>query len=123
MHFCYGDAGGKHIVEPEDLDIVVRLINALNAQAVRPLDFAHMPVPIARDDDTYFAPLAALDQNTPTRIVLGLIHDDDGLIGTQRRMTTARRHFSDFDIGTECGFGRRESGDDRGIVNAASRSL
>jgi hypothetical protein len=108
MHFCYGDAGGKHIVEPEDLDIVVRLINALNAQAVRQLDFAHMPVPIARDDDAYFAPLAALDQNAPTRIVLGLIHDGDGFEGTQHRMMIARHHFADFDIGTECGFGRRD---------------
>lgn len=107
MHFCYGDAGGKHIVEPEDLSIVVRLINALNAQAVRRLDFAHMPVPIGRDDDAYFAPLVALDANAPTRIVLGLIHDGDGFEGTRRRITIARRHLPDFDIGTECGFGRR----------------
>jgi hypothetical protein len=107
IHFCYGDAGGKHIVEPEDLGIVVRFINALNAQAVRLLDFAHMPVPIARDDDDYFAPLAALNQNAPTQIVLGLIHDGDGFEGTRRRMTVARRYFPSFDIGTECGFGRR----------------
>ncbi|WP_454885381.1 hypothetical protein [Sphingomonas oryzagri] len=108
IHFCYGDAGAKHIVEPDDLGVVVRLIGAINAQAARPLDFAHMPVPVSRDDDAYFAPLAALAPLSPTRVALGLIHDSDGVAGTQRRIAAARRHLDDFDIGTECGFGRRD---------------
>ncbi|MDB5576369.1 MAG: hypothetical protein JWR80_1545 [Bradyrhizobium sp.] len=108
IHFCYGDAGAKHIVEPADLEIVVRFIGAINTHANRSLDFAHTPVPVARADDAYFAPLAALDPASATRIILGLVHDRDGVEGTRRRIATAHRHLGDFDIGTECGFGRRD---------------
>ena len=50
-----------------------------------------MPVPVERDDDAYFAPLAGLRTHAGTMIHLGLIHDQDGPDGTARRMATANR--------------------------------
>ncbi|WP_145203699.1 hypothetical protein [Sphingobium sp. B2] len=106
FHFCYGDAANRHIVEPESLAVVADLLRAINGTARRPLDFAHMPVPLSRNDDSYFAPLKSL-QEEPTRIALGLVHDGDGVSGTMGRIGAAQRFCRDFDIATECGFGRR----------------
>ena len=107
-HFCYGSFGGKHFVEPTDMGAMVRLANALCAGISRRIGFIHMPVPIDRDDDAYFAPLADLRLQPGTRLYLGLIHDTDGIAGTHRRLATARRHAQGFGIATECGFGRRD---------------
>ena len=41
------------------------------------------------------------------KVFLGLVHSDDGIEGTHRRIATARRHLDTFGIATECGFGRR----------------
>lgn len=106
-HLCYGSFGGRHFVEPKDATAMVDLTNAVLAAIGRTVEFVHMPVPIERDDDAFFAPLAALRLRPETELYLGLIHDVDGVAGTQRRMAAARRHVADFGIATECGFGRR----------------
>jgi hypothetical protein len=67
----------------------------------------HMPVPRDRDDDAYFAPLAALTRQPATELYLGLLHLTDGIEGAERRMQTAERVVADFGLATECGFGRR----------------
>jgi hypothetical protein len=69
----------------------------------RPIQLVHLPVPIARDDDAYFAPLRALDLGPETTIALGLVHLGDGIAGTQRRIATAQKHLGRFALGTECG--------------------
>ncbi|MGE5148170.1 MAG: hypothetical protein ACM3N5_15565 [Candidatus Eiseniibacteriota bacterium] len=106
-HFCYGSFGGKHFVEPKDMGAMVRLANALSKGVRRPIAWIHMPVPIERSDDAYFAPLDQLRLKPDTTLYLGLIHDRDGVAGTMKRIAAAERHASDFGIATECGFGRR----------------
>lgn len=110
LHLCYGDAGGRHFVEPRDMTWLVRVANAVCAGLRRPLAWLHMPVPRARDDDAYFAPLAALRLPQATRLVLGLVHESDGVAGAKRRIAAAERHVMNFGVATECGMGRRAPG-------------
>jgi hypothetical protein len=108
FHFCYGDAGHKHVVEPTDMGDMVEFANRLARQVRRPIQLLHMPVPRERSDDAYFAPLARLRLAPETEICLGLVHHTDGIDGTMARLRAARRHIEPFAIATECGFGRRD---------------
>jgi hypothetical protein len=108
LHFCYGDAGHKHVVEPTDMGDMVEFANRLRRQVQRPIRLIHMPVPRGRTDDAYFAPLGGLDLDAGTELCLGLVHYTDGVEGTKRRLVAARRHAKNFSIATECGFGRRD---------------
>lgn len=105
-HLCYGSYGGRHFIEPESMAAMVELTNAVLADLQRRMDFVHMPVPIERDDDAYFAPLKDLMLPDGLKVYLGLIHERDGVEGSMRRYDIARRHCSDFGVSTECGFGR-----------------
>jgi methionine synthase II (cobalamin-independent) len=107
LHFCYGDPGHKHIVEPKDLGTCVELANDLASRAVRRIDWIHMPVPRDRDDDAFFSPLRNLKISPETELYLGLVHMTDGVEGAKRRIATASKFVDDFGIATECGFGRR----------------
>jgi hypothetical protein len=107
-HFCYGDAGHQHFVEPKDTAVLVGLANRVSAGLSRPLNWVHMPVPRNRDDPAYFAPLENLRLAPDTELYLGLVHSTDGLAGSLRRLTTASKSRDEFGIGTECGFGRRD---------------
>ena len=109
LHLCYGDLGGRHIVEPKDLALLTRMANESVAHFDRPIDWVHMPVPIDRDDDdAYFAPLADLHVED-AQLFLGLIHPQDGMAGARRRLDAARRGISaKIGVSTECGFGRRD---------------
>jgi hypothetical protein len=112
-HLCYGDAPdepggvGQHFMQPEDASLLVRVANAILSGVRRRVDWIHMPVPIERDDDPYFEPLEALQLPTETRLFLGLVHWQDGVEGTQRRINTAAKHVRGFGVATECGMGRR----------------
>jgi hypothetical protein len=106
FHLCYGSYGGRHFIEPHTMAAQVELSNALVDGLKRQLDFMHMPVPIERDDDGYFAPLAKLKRPAGMKLYLGLIHESDGVAGTLRRFETASRHTRNFGVSTECGFGR-----------------
>jgi hypothetical protein len=108
IHLCYGDPGHKHIVEPVNLEISVAFANGICRSSPRPVDFVHMPVPRNRADDGYFAPLKKLALHSGTRLVLGLVHYTDGVEGSRKRIAAAERYVQDFDIATECGFGRRD---------------
>jgi hypothetical protein len=105
-HLCYADLGHRHMKEPEDLSLCVRMANAAAKESGRRVDFIHMPVPRDRSDDAYFEPLRDLDVGD-ARVFLGLVHHTDGVDGTRQRLATAKRHLADFGIATECGFGRR----------------
>ncbi|HEY1506925.1 MAG TPA: hypothetical protein VGF92_21670 [Stellaceae bacterium] len=104
-HFCYGNSNGKHSVEPSSTRDAVIMANRVAALLGpgRPLQLVHMPVPIGRDDDAYFAPLRELAAGPETAIALGLIHLRDGMAGALRRIAAARKHLSRFALGTECG--------------------
>ncbi len=108
FHFCYGDAGHRHVVEPTDMGDMVDYANRLAARLKRSIRQIHMPVPRGRNDDAYFKPLTRLKFDPRTRLCLGLIHYTDGVAGTRKRMATAGKYVRDFSLATECGFGRRD---------------
>lgn len=106
-HLCYGDAGHRHFVQPKDTALLVEVANAVSAGVTRPIQWVHMPVPIDRSDDAYFAPLRDLKLHPETEFYLGLVHIADGVEGTRRRIAAAQRVVASFGVATECGFGRR----------------
>ena len=106
-HLCYGDLGHHHLFEPEDLALSVQMANLALANSGRRVDWIHMPIPIGRSDDKYFAPLRDLKTGN-AKVFLGLIHLLDGVEGSVRRARVARRYLDDFGIATECGLGRRQ---------------
>ncbi len=106
VHLCYGDFDGKHMVEPLDTAKLMHLANLITEESPRPLQWIHMPVPIARDDDAYFAPLADLALDPATELFLGLVHAPDGTEGARRRIAAAEKHVHGFGVATECGIGR-----------------
>jgi hypothetical protein len=108
FHFCYGDSGGKHSIEPRDTKVMVDFANDLTAAIARPISYFHFPVPIERSDEGFFAPLKGLNLTAGTELFLGLVHPQDGVEGARRRIASASAAVSDFGIGTECGFGRRD---------------
>jgi hypothetical protein len=111
VHLCYGDWGGKHQIDPADTAAMTELANAIVQRAGRDLCYVHMPVPIARNDAAYFAPLRDLKLPPGTEIYLGLVHLDDGISGTQQRIAAARKYLPAFGIAAECGLGRAKTPD------------
>jgi len=105
-HLCYGDLGHKHLVEPTDLSLVVRMANAAHKAVPRSIDYYHLPVPRNRDDAAYFTPLKNLEIGD-AKLYLGLIHYTDGVEGSLRRVRSAHQYRSGFGVATECGLGRR----------------
>lgn len=105
-HLCYGSMGNRHWKEPDDLDVCVSTATAVSRGVRRPIDYFHMPVPVDRDDDDYFAPLDNLRIEQKTKVYLGLIHAADGVEGVSRRSAAARMHLQRFGLSTECGWGR-----------------
>ena len=105
-HLCYGSMGNKHWKEPDDLGICVSSANAIARGVRRKIDFIHVPVPIDRDDDSYFAPLGSLAVSDDTLMYLGLIHVEDSAEGATRRIAATRKHLDRFGLSTECGWGR-----------------
>jgi hypothetical protein len=107
FHYCYGDPGHQHLIEPTDMALMVDLCNRMSRGISRSIQWIHMPVPKNRDDDAYFAPLANLWLPPPTELFLGLVHMTDGIDGARRRLRAASKQMRRFGIATECGFGRR----------------
>ena len=105
-HFCYGDMDAKHFVEPIDLSKAVSLINLIVASSQRRIDWVHVPVPASREDAAYYAPLEGLKRTPRMEVYLGLVHLEDKIAGTTRRMKAASSFIKDFGIATECGMGR-----------------
>lgn len=114
VHLCYGDVAEKHFFEPTDAANLVRYANAVSAASARDLTWLHLPVPIERDDEAYYAPLADLDYDG--ELYLGLVHREDGAEGAQRRIATAQRFVPRFGVATECGIGRAPEGTTEGIL-------
>jgi len=107
VHLCYGDYDGRHSIEPLDAATLTALANLVTAEAARPLEWVHLPVPIDRDDEAYVAPLADLRLAPGTELFLGLVHHADGVAGARRRLEVAERVVAPgVGIATECGIGR-----------------
>lgn len=104
VHLCYGDFAAKHFNEPKDMGPMVSVANEMAKAVARRIDYIHMPVPIGRSDDAYFAPLKGL--SFANELYLGVIHAGDGGAGTKKRMATAARFVPKFGIACECGIAR-----------------
>jgi hypothetical protein len=106
FHLCYGDYDGRHFIDPVDATKMVEMAELIVRSVARPINWIHMPVPIDRSDDAFFRPLENLKLAPQTELYLGLVHAQDGVDGTTRRITTARRHAPAFGIASECGISR-----------------
>ncbi|GAA4845090.1 hypothetical protein GCM10023221_24240 [Luteimicrobium xylanilyticum] len=105
-HLCYGDVEEHHFVQPKDAGTLADVVTGIARSVTRPVDWIHLPVPIERDDEAYFAPLADAEWPSGATVFLGLVHHEDGVAGALRRATAARTAVPEFGIATECGFGR-----------------
>jgi methionine synthase II (cobalamin-independent) len=108
FHFCYGNRGGVHFLEPENTASIVELANAVFHRVTRPISWVHLPVPLERTDVQYLAPLADLSLTPATELYLGLIHECESAEQTMQRIDTAAAVLDRFGVATECGFGRRD---------------
>jgi hypothetical protein len=106
FHLCYGDLDAVHFFQPRDATKMVELANLIAQRVKRPIAWMHMPVPMDRDDDAFFAPLQGLRLQSGTELFLGLVHVQDGVEGTRRRMATASKYAQGFGIASECGISR-----------------
>ncbi len=104
VHLCYGDFAAKHINEPKDMRPMVTVANAMVKAVARRIDYIHMPVPIGRSDEPYYAPLR--DLNFSNELYLGVVHAGDGAEGTRKRMAAASKFAPKFGIACECGIAR-----------------
>lgn len=118
VHLCYGDVAEKHFVEPRDTENLVRFANGIVATARRPLTWLHLPVPIERDDDAYYAPLRDLTMPEESELYIGLVHREDGAEGAKKRIAVAQRHVDTFGVSTECGIGRAPEGTTDAILQS-----
>lgn len=105
-HLCYGDVEEAHFFEPTDAATLAEVAAGLLAGSPRPITWIQLPVPIAHDDEAYFAPLGEVTWPAETELYLGLVHHEDGVEGALRRAAAAAPFVPAFGIATECGFGR-----------------
>jgi len=110
-HLCYGDLDGKHSLEPVDAGKLRDMMHLIKEAAGRPIAYFHMPVPIERSDEAYYAPLKSLTLDPKTEIFLGLVHAKDGIEGTRKRIRAARKSIENFGIASECGLSRARTPD------------
>jgi hypothetical protein len=82
------------------------MANLIARSVTRSVTWVHMPVPINRPDDAFFAPLKNLKLGPGTELYLGLVHANDGVEGTKRRIATAKKYVQNFGIASECGISR-----------------
>jgi hypothetical protein len=104
IHWCFGTWGGWPMADLPDLALCVQMSNEAKRRFGRRLDYVHMPV-VMEPDESFFAPLDRLDIGD-TKVFLGMIHHTDGIEAFRRRRDLARKHLSDFGIGSVCGYGR-----------------
>ncbi|HEU0164240.1 MAG TPA: hypothetical protein VFQ54_04290, partial [Thermomicrobiales bacterium] len=103
---CYGDVEESHFIQPKDAGLLAAVLTGIFENATRPITWVHLPVPIERDDEAFFAPLANVPWPADTEVYLGLIHHEDGVEGAERRAKAAEKFVPNFGVATECGFGR-----------------
>ena len=106
FHLCYGDLDAKHFVQPIDATKMVEMANLITRSVRRPINWIHMPVPIDRTDDAYFAPLRGLQLGPATELYLGLVHAQDGIDGAKKRIDAAKKYVQNFGVASECGISR-----------------
>ncbi len=111
FHLCYGDFGGKHYFDPVTARHLVDVANAIARSVKHPVAYIHLPVPLTRATDDFFAPMRDFALSPTTEIYLGLIHAADGIEGAKERIALAHNYLPAFGIATECGFARARKPD------------
>jgi methionine synthase II (cobalamin-independent) len=111
FHLCYGDFGGKHYFDPVTARHLVDIANAIARKVQHEIAYIHLPVPLTRATDEFFAPMREFALSAGTELYLGLIHAADGVEGARARIALARRYVPKFGIATECGFARARKPD------------
>ena len=121
LHFCYGDYGHQHFMQPASLALQVRVLNAVTAAARRPVSFVSFTVPQYQREESYFAPLAGLHADPGTELNFALVpyhpaEQEAGTTADQARLIDAALAASPggpraWGICTECGMGRVDRGD------------
>jgi hypothetical protein len=111
FHLCYGDFGGKHYFDPLTATHLVDVANAIARGVKHTVSYIHVPIPLTRATDEFFAPMRALELSPATEIYLGLLHAADGVEGAKQRIALAHRYVPTFGIATECGFARARKPD------------
>ena len=121
LHFCYGDYGHQHFMQPASLALQVRVLNAVTAAALRRVSFVSFTVPQYQRDESYFAPLAGLAADPDTELNFALVpyhpaEQEAGTTADQVRLIDATLAASPggpraWGICTECGMGRVDRAD------------
>ena len=114
-HFCHGHEG-HHRQRPYDAKVLVDIANALSLSLGRSLDWVHLPVQGGRVDVGFFETIAQLALRPETRLYLGLLHPEDGLVGAQARLVAAQRFVHDFGVATDCGWSRHRPQDVQPLI-------
>ncbi|KAK4507827.1 hypothetical protein PRZ48_001562 [Zasmidium cellare] len=110
IHNCYGDMNHRHWFEPTSLRAVVDRGLRLFDKSSHKINWFHFPVPVSTmaSLEMFLAPLSDLLpqlKEHDTDLVLGVVQYDDEE-GTRRRIEAASKIVSEFQISTECGWGR-----------------
>jgi hypothetical protein len=113
LHLCYGDYQHQHFREPESLAMQVRVVNAVEEAARRPVAWYAFTVPQYQRDPSFFAPLRDLHPREGTELYFGLVpyHPDRQEPGTtQEQVRLVDEHLAgrEWGICTECGMARAE---------------
>jgi hypothetical protein len=116
-HLCYGSPQDEHLLQPNDMSVMVEIANGFIPRLTRRLDFLHLPVPKPRSDAAYFAPLKQLTLPPETTLYLGLIHYADAA-GDKARIAAAKTAATRFGIASECGWGRGDPARVPGMISA-----
>ena len=116
LHFCYGDYEHQHFKQPESLAMQVRVANATNTAAGRPVNWYSFTVPQNRRDEPYFAPLRDLRVSDLTELYLALVpyypaDQEPGTTADQVRLIDTHLAKNEWGICTECGMARAATGD------------
>lgn len=106
VHYCFGDYGHRHFKQPENLDLVVELANAV--QEISPADFLHFPAD--RDSglhSDYYAALRSLEYDG-AEVSLGVIDYEGDAARTNALILAAKTGAPDLDfsVSAECGLAR-----------------
>jgi hypothetical protein len=113
LHLCYGDYQHQHFREPDSLALQVRVVDAVDEAAHRPVTWYAFTVPQYQREPSFFAPLRELRTRPGTELYFGLVpyHPDQQAPGTtaeQVRLIDEHLSAGEWGICTECGMARAE---------------
>lgn len=114
MHLCYGDYQHRHFKEPESLELQVRVANALDAAAGRPVNWYAFTVPQYQSEPSFFAPLRDLRAGPDTELYFALVayhpaEQERGTTAEQIRLVDENLDRDEWGICTECGMARADT--------------